>query len=569
MFDERRRHPRLVIPLEAQYWVEGSESPRLGTIENLSAGGATLITGDPLEVGSELLSFRFSLPPEGSTPETNIEVKSVVVRSVPHRGVGREEERHLGLTFVYNNDDDFKLVQDFVFNRLRRGDRSAGHIPIEKRRIPFREPVIVAYDKFEEFVEEVSDNLSMNGMFVRSIRPKRPGTILSFEFRLGEDMSLIQGQAEVAWRRPTTEGPNQPAGMGVRFLKIDMRSRELIKRLVKEHTMRKMLAEGYELEPPTPEPVAQPAGTPTPEPEVEPLEPATFEAVAQPAEPPTFEAVAEPTEPAMALAAAAEVVVEALQPAMDVDAPTEAAPDFPVPAPKPAATSTSSSKAPIFVGVIAAVLLLAIVLVFWLPRRGEQPVAGESPLPETAAVAQRRPTPPPAPVAEEPDRTAPVEEATVEETSDPALELPESFTAEPTAVVEPVIEEPAPIQEPARVAAVGSGDLSRVEPTVLAWASAWSGQRVDAYLDFYAAEFEPPDGLSREDWEVQRFNRLRKPAWIKVELDGMRHQPVGTDRVSVTFSQAYSSDTFSDSVPKTLELVWEEGGWKIASENSG
>jgi hypothetical protein len=75
--------------------------------------------------------------------------------------------------------------------------------------------------------------------------------------------------------------------------------------------------------------------------------------------------------------------------------------------------------------------------------------------------------------------------------------------------------------------------------------------------------------LSRDEWEIQRFNRLRKPAWIKVELNGLRHQPIDAERVSVTFTQAYSSDTFSDSVAKTIELVWEDGGWKIATENSG
>ncbi|MEE9562314.1 MAG: DUF4440 domain-containing protein, partial [Thermoanaerobaculia bacterium] len=151
----------------------------------------------------------------------------------------------------------------------------------------------------------------------------------------------------------------------------------------------------------------------------------------------------------------------------------------------------------------------------------------------------------------------------------PGPELPEAFKATPMAAVEPAIEEAAPIGEPARIAAVGSGDLSRVEPTVLAWAQAWSGQRVDDYLGFYAYEFAPPDGSSRDDWERQRFNRLRKPAWIKVELDGLRQQPIGADRVTVTFSQTYSSDTYSDSVAKTLELVWEDGAWKIASENSG
>jgi hypothetical protein len=241
--------------------------------------------------------------------------------------------------------------------------------------------------------------------------------------------------------------------------------------------------------------------------------------------------------------------------------------------------SGHSSKTPLVIGLIAAAVIIGLVLAFWLPRRGAQPVAAEPQLPEIGAVAQRQATPPPAPVVERPAQPEPAPVAPIEETPTTAptapevpaavveamknvAELPELFEATPTVPVEPEVEESAP------TVAAASLDLSRVEPAVLAWANAWSGQRVDDYLEFYANEFVPPDRLSRDEWETQRFTRLRKPAWIKIELGDFRQRSIGRDRVSVTFSQAYSSDTFSDTVDKTLELVWEEGAWKIAKEDS-
>jgi hypothetical protein len=40
------------------------------------------------------------------------------------------------------------------------------------------------------------------------------------------------------------------------------------------------------------------------------------------------------------------------------------------------------------------------------------------------------------------------------------------------------------------------------------------------------------------------------------------------NRVRVTFSQSYRSDRFSDLVRKTMDLVWEQGTWKIARETA-
>ena len=41
------------------------------------------------------------------------------------------------------------------------------------------------------------------------------------------------------------------------------------------------------------------------------------------------------------------------------------------------------------------------------------------------------------------------------------------------------------------------------------------------------------------------------------------------ERVRVVFDQSYETESYSDQVVKTLELIWEDGSWKILSERAG
>ena len=91
---------------------------------------------------------------------------------------------------------------------------------------------------------------------------------------------------------------------------------------------------------------------------------------------------------------------------------------------------------------------------------------------------------------------------------------------------------------------------------------------MDDYLSHYAPGFQPPNGLTRGEWEAQRRERLLRPKSIRVTLTELRIEPLGEDRVRAVFQQAYQSDTFGDSVRKTTELVWDGDRWKIAAELS-
>lgn len=100
------------------------------------------------------------------------------------------------------------------------------------------------------------------------------------------------------------------------------------------------------------------------------------------------------------------------------------------------------------------------------------------------------------------------------------------------------------------------------------WAAAWSSQRVEAYLAAYSDAFALPDELDRRTWEAQRRLRIQKPESIRVELGAVELLSFAADSATLRFNQSYVTESYSDRVSKTLELVWENEGWKIASESS-
>ncbi len=114
----------------------------------------------------------------------------------------------------------------------KKRDRKSG--AIESKRIPIQREIEIRFPHFEGFVTEASSNLSMTGMFVQSDSPQEPGTEFSFKFRI-EDWKLIQGTAEVVWKREQAEGADRPAGMGARFLELDAQSRRMVRWVVEKH----------------------------------------------------------------------------------------------------------------------------------------------------------------------------------------------------------------------------------------------------------------------------------------------------------------------------------------------
>jgi len=98
------------------------------------------------------------------------------------------------------------------------------------------------------------------------------------------------------------------------------------------------------------------------------------------------------------------------------------------------------------------------------------------------------------------------------------------------------------------------------------WASAWSAQDVKKYLSYYAATFRPYKG-SVSAWRKQRELRLKRPAYIKVDLRNIEVNEISDTKAKVFITQSYASDSFRDSTRKLFRLIKQDGDWKIYRES--
>ncbi len=105
----------------------------------------------------------------------------------------------------------------------------------DSRRVPLERKVILKFHHFGGFFIEYSANVSLTGMFIKTDSPKPAGSVFIFEIWLGEEHKLVHGLGEVVWVRPEDERADRPAGMGIRFLKIDDNSRSVVRRVITEH----------------------------------------------------------------------------------------------------------------------------------------------------------------------------------------------------------------------------------------------------------------------------------------------------------------------------------------------
>ena len=107
-----------------------------------------------------------------------------------------------------------------------------------------------------------------------------------------------------------------------------------------------------------------------------------------------------------------------------------------------------------------------------------------------------------------------------------------------------------------------------VEAAVRAWASAWSGKDMNAYLASYGPSFEPPGRLARKAWEEERRAKITGKSRISVKLSGLSVAVKGS-KASAKFKQDYSADSLNISSRKTLEMAKMGDRWVIVKESVG
>ncbi len=97
-------------------------------------------------------------------------------------------------------------------------------------RIPMR--LSVKYSSAKEFFVDYSNNISVGGIFIRTLEPAEFGTKVLIEFTLPEIPRKVKGLGEVVRVVHAGDSEREAAGMGIRFLKFDPGSEEHIRKFI-------------------------------------------------------------------------------------------------------------------------------------------------------------------------------------------------------------------------------------------------------------------------------------------------------------------------------------------------
>ena len=97
------------------------------------------------------------------------------------------------------------------------------------------------------------------------------------------------------------------------------------------------------------------------------------------------------------------------------------------------------------------------------------------------------------------------------------------------------------------------------------WAHSWTQKDLKNYFLAYAPNFEPPGGLSRTQWLVERKQRIMSKKKIHVSVSDFQIG-INGNKAEINLLQIYESEKLKESSRKSLELTQQSGRWLITRE---
>ena len=116
---ERRDHPRLEAPHPVAFRIRNSSKVRHGTVQNLSAGGALILTDSPISVHTILEDLELPLPAAGDQPAATLRMTAAVCRVEAKRSIGGSSGHASGLIFLELSAEEFEFLRRYVDFRLQ------------------------------------------------------------------------------------------------------------------------------------------------------------------------------------------------------------------------------------------------------------------------------------------------------------------------------------------------------------------------------------------------------------------------------------------------------------------
>lgn len=100
------------------------------------------------------------------------------------------------------------------------------------------------------------------------------------------------------------------------------------------------------------------------------------------------------------------------------------------------------------------------------------------------------------------------------------------------------------------------------------WADSWSKQDLGQYFSLYSENYQPELGRSQDEWRDLRRQRLTSPQYIELDIDNIRVRQIDENRIQVKLQQRYRSNFYQDRILKSINLIKENGSWRILMERS-
>ncbi|HLD74179.1 MAG TPA: TIGR02266 family protein [Bdellovibrionota bacterium] len=100
---------------------------------------------------------------------------------------------------------------------------------VPRKKVKTRMVLRIEGEPEEDVKTYIAENLSENGVFLKTVDQYPLGTKVELRFSLTNSPQLLKVKGEVKWLRPSAEETSRdPAGVGVEFTELDSEHQKII-----------------------------------------------------------------------------------------------------------------------------------------------------------------------------------------------------------------------------------------------------------------------------------------------------------------------------------------------------
>lgn len=158
-----------------------------------------------------------------------------ISRTASAKAIGSTRLGVIDRDFLYNEfnklSSPMRSILVSVVKRFKKMlDRATGFSQRTEGRKP--KTIMLKYKDRDSFIKAYADNIGTGGLFIRTKNPLKQGESFLMKLFLPGIEGPLSIHSQVVWVREEEAAGAKSAGMGVKFLKMNPRDRELLNRFL-------------------------------------------------------------------------------------------------------------------------------------------------------------------------------------------------------------------------------------------------------------------------------------------------------------------------------------------------